>query len=1631
MQRQIAGMNLSTIISEKLQSDESSDQPLPKDSYTSSTKIKVQRMNIASGPRFIFFEEIKNDITLYVLREIYSDHDTYLRKFNNIKDKNIWMSWHEYSEDERQEITKAFEELKEKESKDILPDEFRKYEDWPRRFDEASRSKDIIIYEMQEWVNGYTDVEEICKKSLFDLLVNLVVDKTFDHTKFDKDGFYVVNVEGYKVAIRLDYSSGKLNNIYLLQVSESINTEDLKEHGYGCADISSLKRKAAKCYPDFILLDFKSWVAIEDDSQANLALSGEELKTLQDIEYPFFVSGLAGSGKSTILYYLYAHIYDYETRHFPGHKLLFLSYSKKLVTNAQSIVKSILCHHPAYNLENIFEDKDKSRQFDMSFQPFQDFIKGEFLSMDELEIYPHKKYIDYQRFKQLYATCKLPECKNYSPDIVWSVIRTFIKGRLNDRYFTPQDYDSNTLSAKDRTVTKEDYKAIYKIWENWYKKYYEQRTGWDDLDLVRYAFSKRVNDSRFHKYAVIFCDEAQDFTKIETDFILKLSVHSKYNLTTRKEDAQIPIAFAGDPNQTINPTGFRWGSTQEIFNDSFQDCLATFSGFKPNELRLNYRSREGIVKFANTIQCIRHRILSDGKQHFVLQEAWDSELSGGKNESDGLNYVAFYSINQHREQIIKGFQKAIIITAAEGEYSMENNPDDPILKDVDSSKIYTAITAKGLEFKATILYKFGADPAVLLFDKLMDGGQIDGDSERYQLSHFFTKLYIAISRAKQVLFIVDTDSGYDKLWKHFVDKSLWDNFLKTYLSSDINYVGRISRGDIFDFEHRLAENYKPKEYAESLFKNAMDEEDAETMNRARSAYKEAKYEKKAELCQAFIYKFNKEFCKAGEKFLEQGQKEYAIEAYWEGCAWDEVISLLQNDPKEYDGKTFKKAVAQFMSPKTASSLQEFLKIWRENEDEFQDSLANSKDRDLWNAIVRQISTKANGLQAKDITSSLIRDLDRLSAYLDWYEYGIARLRAELHFRRAEFANRGIAENDSDFKKIEYAAAVKWWETLPGKLTSKDYYKAKKILSSTPSEKIIWMEKLGETKEIISNYGSAETAKTLTDEAQEKVFNCLLDTDLTLALNYPYPQNSDNKLNRLYMRDRVNFLRMIILKDFTQEKFDFLQNKVSEDESNAFQSRVPEDVIDSIFSLKGEDKDKIPYWSYFVSDLRNNLDEQVMRNNINRETVLTSIEKQLMPSDKINKALATCFLDMLFDGDYNFGRGKKHLSTLAQLFRHDLFFKEDFRISTKRNAYFSQYCKSSPEDVNRIKGNMHKFAHEYLSNINKKVNAMAMNDTIKPLFMMYEISAPYRNINSETNPIASYAPDYSNICNEYKRFLTDKELKKNFEIPSTWMSQRYLFNKYLESYQQEKSSYEQIRQSFSEEKFDLEHFVLSLSKEDSIAYIIAAHLGGGEYNFAGTLLTARTLYIKRLKTNDFRPYCNTNILKEAITNSADWAIKELLASRSYVNEYELKLLTFTWEALGDHISAANKYDDLIDRKRLEKLTRLKNYFKRRALLHYAHWTQKDFESKQAEYGITMALDNLPSMYPRIEKEGESQPQTQTPVPPIGVIVPDETETTIDPVKTAMLEMARKMKNSGMDIKQIMAFTNLSETEVRRA
>ena len=114
----------------------------------------------------------------------------------------------------------------------------------------------------------------------------------------------------------------------------------------------------------------------------------------------------------------------------------------------------------------------------------------------------------------------------------------------------------------------------------------------------------------------------------------------------------------------------------------------------------------------------------------------------------------------------------------------------------------------------------------------------------------------------------------------------------------------------------------------------------------------------------------------------------------------------------------------------------------------------------------------------------------------------------------------------------------------------------------------------------------------------------------------------------------------------------------------------------------------------------------------------------------------------------------------------------------------------------------------------------------------------------------------------------------------------------------------------------------------------------------------------------------------LTDAIDLAIDEVLSNKERVEEYKVKILAYSWDSLFEHPYAANHYDKLIGKKRLERLKILLEYLKKRALLHYFYFKEKLFEEKQDEYGLSMNKSYLPAAYPKIEEKRTTKKDTST-------------------------------------------------------
>lgn len=1063
------------IVRERISFYDRADTPFSESYRLEKTKLFRPRLMEEGAPRMLFFEEIRGNKTLYVLRDVLS-HANYEK--DCLKDIKRWIESKSYSDVEIKEVEEAFEKMGKEQELLPLPQEYRDFD--ANRFSVYRDLQNDIIYEMPEWRDNIANTSAQLKDSLLQLL-QILEKGDFGDTKLDGNLYVSKAIDKHVLVFAYDEKS---RIFILLDFNKSYISSKYDKYRI---DLNNLKKLSVRCYPSIMLQDKEAWLRIENDDLANLALSVEELETIQEIRYPFFINGLAGSGKSTILYYLFAYVLKHQRKYF-GHKLLFLSYSKRLVANAKKTVKAIIsANHDFIEINDYFDSIDRSDCLDSYFMSFMDFLKSLLRTDEELDKFSNDRHINYNVFQKLYRDeCQLPEKNRYSDDLVWSTIRSFIKGANAGKGIPPKEYEQ--IKDKNCLIDIDVYSKIYAVWDKWYKKYYEEKGYWDDLDLVRYLLTNESYRDLYHQYAVIFCDEAQDFTKVESDFILKMSVHSKYDLTTHPDDKNIPLAFAGDPNQTISPTGFTIGSIKDVFKNSFEHSLSNIAQINTKDLEINYRSKEGIVKMANSVQMIRHHLLKAAgqKPSKQLQEAWFEDDSNNHG-----NYVSFFFLETNREAILNGMKNAFIISADEGEYHVEQEPTDENLKNVNRSKLFTALTSKGLEFKTAVLYGFGSDNAIDLFTKQLENKKPLNDSQRNRLLHFFTKLYIAVSRARQVLYVVDTKDGYNKFWKYFVEDKEQDNLLR-YISHPEykSQFGKMSIGKIEDFASKLMENYNALEYANYLFEQAKDGE-IDIMKRAKAAYQEAQHPKEEKMCDAYIAKYEKSFEKAASLFAELGETEEAINCAWEDELWDFLVNLISTSNDVIKAKyELIEIIANFLSKR--GSVKAFIMLLQKSIARGADYSRNKQLRikpAVKEAIVKSIMQLIPSLPERDITERFVSDLDYYMEELGDFSDTLPQLRGDVHYRRASIKRNAKSNTTTEAIKKHYEKAILLWgDEIDNRKES--LFTAKRYLVKTKSEDAKLLFEFGKKAEILKLYSDSKSITALDETAQSNVFSVL-------------------------------------------------------------------------------------------------------------------------------------------------------------------------------------------------------------------------------------------------------------------------------------------------------------------------------------------------------------------------------------------------------------------------------------------------------------------------------------------------------------------------------------------------------------
>ena len=458
--------------------------------------------------------------------------------------------------------------------------------------------------------------------------------------------------------------------------------------------------------PERLVVDDALWQELVDRG-----VEGLELK-LTAAQYdvvrspgPVLLSGSAGAGKTTIAVHRMAAAAVGQGRP----RVLYVTYSSWLLDHARRLFADLL----ACRAERVEVPPD--------FLTVHDLYR-EILSSTGTT--PPAHVTDYGEFSHWYqATYRRDDSA-----LAWEEIRSIVKGASLDPgrpLLSREDYEA--LGRKRAPLYVSERPRLYQVARRW-QEYLEAGRRADEIDLCRLALG-RVPPGGLYDH--LLCDEAQDLAEVQMELLVRL----------HRGPSLAGLLLAGDPQQVINPSGFRWAEVRSRIRERFLGRGRPTPDL--HVLTRNFRSVRGIVDLANEILAFKRDRLgrSDGDQ------PEESVVSGS---------VPILVTGDAGEllQAVRGFGPRCAVIAGSAEVRVR------LQAELDTTRIFTVPEAKGLEFDAVVLWGLvAADPVpwTRLLDQALESQ--DDPAARRALHH----LYVASTRARRHLAVYEP-AGAPPLW---------------------------------------------------------------------------------------------------------------------------------------------------------------------------------------------------------------------------------------------------------------------------------------------------------------------------------------------------------------------------------------------------------------------------------------------------------------------------------------------------------------------------------------------------------------------------------------------------------------------------------------------------------------------------------------------------------------------------------------------------------------------------------------------------------------------------------------------------------------------------------------------------
>ena len=293
----------------------------------------------------------------------------------------------------------------------------------------------------------------------------------------------------------------------------------------------------------------------------------------------------------------------------------------------------------------------------------------------------------------------------YHPTLVWTEIRSFIKGSAEalvteKGFLSLEDYES--LGRKKAPNFSADRKVVYDLFVVYQQQRLRDRM-FDEADLV-FNIHRRLQRNPVPEWSIhqFYVDETQDFTQAELSLLIRC--------------CRFPneLFFTGDTAQSImRGIAFRFDDLRTLFHHA-KKAAAIKEGHhnfirvpkKLYQLTHNYRSHAGILRLASSVvdlllhyfpnsfdQLRKDEGLFEGPKPVLLEACSPTDLAlilqGNQRQSSRIEF---------------GAHQVVLVVSNEARKAM---PDE-----LKQGLVMTIYEAKGLEFDDVLIYNFFKDSQV-------------------------------------------------------------------------------------------------------------------------------------------------------------------------------------------------------------------------------------------------------------------------------------------------------------------------------------------------------------------------------------------------------------------------------------------------------------------------------------------------------------------------------------------------------------------------------------------------------------------------------------------------------------------------------------------------------------------------------------------------------------------------------------------------------------------------------------------------------------------------------------------------------------------------------------------------------